>query len=354
MARRQTNPVAISVGFFILTGVLTLVFGVFWLKAITTRPAYTFNVAYNAPDHLDPGAQVYYRGVEVGRVMKVRLSDDYRYTLVTIGIRDSGLKLSRDVQVKIRLEGLTGERYVDISTPDPDVYTASAIHNGDTIIGTEGVGWEAIQKELNEIVQKRTIEKTLLSAQHAIHNLELASASVNDLVQTSKPEVVASLKNIWDASSHINTAVDHVAPRFENTLDDVSSGISHLDQKTENLDTAITSVKQAADQMNQTMGTINDQLESTQVISKVAATSQKISNGVGVINRAIGAPKSDAVADGTQNNPVTENNARAFGCTLGHINYILKQRFLLFRLMFGKPGGQYTCPAGKQAPSPAM
>ena len=349
---KQPKPVAVSVGFFILTGVILFVFGVFWLKIISTKPAYTFKVAYASPDHLESGSLVYYRGVEVGRVMGVRLADDNKSTLIELGINNNDLKLDRDVEVKIRLEGITGQRYVDITPPEKAVEGGDYLHDGDLIAGTQNMTWEKIQKKLNDMMESHVLENTIDSTHVAMRNLELASASIHGFVTTAQPQVLASIRNIRDASDKVNKTVHH----FEPALNSVASGVQQFNEKTKNMDQALDAINHAATQVDQTMGTINEQLQTTDVVSKVAQTSDKIKTGMEFINRSMGtapdatnpsAPASDPAIRTTIKPPITgsQPTIRSVGCVAGRLNYILKQRFLLFRLMFGKPGNSYVCPA---------
>ena len=123
----------ITVGFFLLLGILSLAYISINLGKleIVGRNAYVVYAEFEKAGGIKPKAIVEIAGVEVGTVKSVRITKDYR-AKVTIEI-DKNIKLQDDAIASIKTKGLIGEQYVQISPGGSD----KMIQNGGNIRETE-------------------------------------------------------------------------------------------------------------------------------------------------------------------------------------------------------------------------
>jgi len=104
-----------SVGVFVLVGLfclgyLTVKLGKFEIFGSSN---YTISASFASASGLKTGSNVEIAGVQVGRVTRIGLDNNYR-ALVTMQIRRD-ISLSDDSIAAIKTSGLIGDRYISIS-----------------------------------------------------------------------------------------------------------------------------------------------------------------------------------------------------------------------------------------------
>jgi len=280
MLSKTTEKAAFSSGLFILAGFFVLIFGVLWLHIIVTKPAYTFNVMFDTPDHITKDSMVYYRGVEVGQVDDVSLSRDYKSTLIKIGITMPKLRLPKNSSIFIHLEGITGQRFIDIKPPST-LTSNDIIANNDTMMGSENETWEKIQKQLTQIADNHTIEKTLDASQSAMQNLKI-------FISEGRQSLKTATSQFQGVSQHIGQAADGIHDFTTQTAGPLKQGIQQFNDNTKNLGDTLSSVKTASDNIGTTFKDVNTQLNETQLIPNAAATIKKVNKGADSINHFLG------------------------------------------------------------------
>jgi phospholipid/cholesterol/gamma-HCH transport system substrate-binding protein len=102
------------VGFLLLCGIAVLVYISLNLGQISfgASEGYAVQAEFTNAGGLQDGAAVELAGVQVGRVEKVQLTEDYR-AHVTIHLQPT-VVLKEDAKAAIKSAGLIGERYIEI------------------------------------------------------------------------------------------------------------------------------------------------------------------------------------------------------------------------------------------------
>lgn len=133
------------VGLFLIAGFLvfayiSMQFGEFaWL---TRGNRYTLEAEFQNVAGLKEGAVVTIAGVQVGKVEKISLTDDFR-ALVSLYLPDD-VKVTEDAIASIKTQGIIGDKYVRISQGGSMDY----LKEGDLIFDTESA------VDLEELVSK--------------------------------------------------------------------------------------------------------------------------------------------------------------------------------------------------------
>jgi len=277
MARKRTRDVALPVGLFILLGLVVLVGGVLWIRNIAARPVMSFVVAYNDSDRVTKGLPVYFRGIEVGRVLDTALAKDYRHTLVEIGITDEHLRLPENVEVRVRQEGITGQRFIDINPPKgPEI---GLIENGEMIKGKESRTLEQLQEQLARLAEERTFEKILFATEDTLRELRTASAkttvflnNANDFIASVRGPAQNTFQRFGQAGSDISVAANNISGDFRS----FSTGANQ----------AFSSLGQASDRLSMFIGDVNSELNQTNLIGNLSETTNQIRAGVAGVEQA--------------------------------------------------------------------
>ncbi len=114
MMRMRT--VEISVGAFVLAGVLALVFLVVRVSGINFQDGSTYSITARFDDvaGLKRRAKVSMAGVAIGRVSAIRVDTEYGEAVVHMEIERQAGRLSADTGAQILTEGILGARYVNL------------------------------------------------------------------------------------------------------------------------------------------------------------------------------------------------------------------------------------------------
>ena len=133
----QMRTVEISVGAFVLAGLLALVVLVIKVSGVTlTMNPDTHRVLAEFDDvaGLRVRAKVSMAGVTIGRVARIDVDPSYGVAIVEMEIDDRSWPLSVDTGARILTEGILGARYIGLM-PGADDET---LEEGDYITDTQG------------------------------------------------------------------------------------------------------------------------------------------------------------------------------------------------------------------------
>jgi phospholipid/cholesterol/gamma-HCH transport system substrate-binding protein len=131
------RTIEISVGAFMLAGILALVFLAVKVSGISLdadRGSYTVVARFDDVAGLRERAKVSIAGVQIGRVAGIEVDTVYGEAVVTIEIDGQPGGLSADTGAQILTEGILGARYVNL-LPGADDETLA---DGDPIYDTQG------------------------------------------------------------------------------------------------------------------------------------------------------------------------------------------------------------------------
>ncbi len=178
---------------------------------------YTVNFRNTSVQGLIIGSLVKYRGVEVGRVIRIRVSPtDLDSILVDVKIRE-GVVVKTDMSATMVYVGLTGQKYVEISGGTlgaPNLKAHGEIPTGrglgdkaDDIVNNI----ETTAKRITELLSPENIEK--FSA--FLENAEQSSASVSEVLASRKATIENTLASLEKASVEFARATERFVPMTE-------------------------------------------------------------------------------------------------------------------------------------------
>ncbi len=132
----RMRTVEISVGAFVLAGILALIFLVVRVSGINFQDSSTYSITARFDDvaGLKRRAKVSMAGVVIGRVSHIAVNTEYGEAVVHMEIEQRAGDLSADTGARILTEGIIGSRYVSL-LPGADEET---LEDGDEIFDTQG------------------------------------------------------------------------------------------------------------------------------------------------------------------------------------------------------------------------
>lgn len=111
----------LKVGVFVILGITMLLGSIVWLGALRYfQPGRTYVTFFNeSVQGLQRDSVVKYRGVEVGRVVDIRVGPDYKLIEIVMHIQFHG-EPEQDMVAQLKAVGITGIVFVELDLKDPN------------------------------------------------------------------------------------------------------------------------------------------------------------------------------------------------------------------------------------------
>jgi len=259
-----------NVGLFVTIGILIGVSAIVWVGASKYFQEGTIFVTYfdESVQGLQIDSSVKYRGVDIGRVMKIGVAPDNRLVEVVMKIEFKG-NVVRDTVAKLRTAGITGIVFVELERRKPEDIKLSPKIDFPT-------RYPVIQSLPSDIKQ---IFSAVDSIMEKIKQIDFKGIS-NQLIDTTKAvEIFVGgdrmkriLSNIEYTVANLESATDKVNDIMtEGIIEDV---VTEAKDAIKEAKTVITRVKTEVDSLNvaETTGKANRLIENINKKMNTAAT----------------------------------------------------------------------------------
>lgn len=259
-----------NVGLFVTIGILIGVSAIVWVGASKYFQEGTIFVTYfdESVQGLQIDSSVKYRGVDIGRVMKIGVAPDNRLVEVVMKIEFRG-NVVRDTVAKLRTAGITGIVFVELERRKPEDIKLSPKIDFPT-------RYPVIQSLPSDIKQ---IFSAVDSIMEKIKQIDFKGIS-NQLIDTTKAvEIFVGgdrmkriLSNIEYTVANLESATDKVNDIMtEGIIEDV---VTEAKDAIKEAKTVITRVKTEVDSLNvaETTGKANRLIENINKKMNTAAT----------------------------------------------------------------------------------
>jgi phospholipid/cholesterol/gamma-HCH transport system substrate-binding protein len=290
-----------------------------------------------------PGASVQMSGVEIGRVTRLRLTDD-RKAQITMRIRP-GFSVPVGSRFALATTGLLGDRYVAI-TPEPG--SGPAIEPGTIVTGVDPVSLEDIADRVVRVA--RRAEETLININRLIGDPKLAAAlqeSVENVRSTTATarRAAESVERTAQAIDRTVAAVAADVPAIASQLRATSAALAASarevsalvrdvaaeGQTARQIRATITSIEHAADGIEKMVRDLQGVINEREVAAVRASLDQA---------RAAVADARGAVADARAGIAEARTVVGRAGTTLDRVNRVIPERldfpdFRSLRLEYG-------------------
>lgn len=345
-------------GLFIIISLFLLIFSILWLRYFAIRPYMTVIAKFKDPGPIAKGLQVYYQGVNVGRVSEIDFSKDFKYTLVHMSIYRKNLNLPANVVASIDSQGITGQKFLNIKYPEHP--SSKLLSDGSVIQGEIPFGLADVQRMLGEQIKSGRIQKALVNFERSFEiqeelslNMNKLATNANTLIDENKEEIKMLLNkgtktavNLNRILSNVNDIVGdpQVKRSIKSTVMSANYAVTGLCGILNNggISNSMSDIGQITKNIREITGDqeIRDGLKNTFKLVGEASTALSGFKSSGILDKigkqsASGTNIIDLTTETLYN---TNNAAKSVNCLSQGISDILDKRFALLRLMFGKPG----------------
>lgn len=268
----------LTVGLFVLIGVLGFAFTIFLIKDIRVEPGYELNIYFDDVGNLMEKAWVRMRGVKIGKVNKIELEGEKAKVVVWI---KNFVKIHSDTKAKIASTGVLGVKYVDLtlgSQDKPLLKHGDKIYSGNGSFSIDAALSEGISgiKSFTDFLQKiskdgdigknfsniiENIESLTLKLNNSIEEnriknvvryLEIAGKDIKDILGPNKDSITETILSIKNVSTKINEFADNIIST-QTVLGQIVSDKESGQKVARTFD----SIKLVSEQANKTLNRIN-------------------------------------------------------------------------------------------------
>ncbi len=199
------NRLKVIVGVFILLGLVIFVLGVFTLgsQKKTFIKSISLNVVFNDVGGLKEGGNIWYAGVKVGTIKKIRFYGSSQ-VLVTISVEQDAQKyIHKDATASISSDGLIGNKIIVIAAGS---LKAPVIEDGDRLSVKTSLSTDEIMKTF-QVNNRNLVDITSdfkILASNLVDGKGTAGALLSDQqLASSFKLIVENLKNTSEATSQL-------------------------------------------------------------------------------------------------------------------------------------------------------
>ncbi|HEY9774519.1 MAG TPA: MlaD family protein [Planktothrix sp.] len=392
----EKPPFEAYCGFFILVGVLFLVFGWTWLHSFSLfHPPQKFIVKFHDVAGLNNNAPVNVNGVRVGTVENLTLVKKGEVH-VALKIDTEKTQIPEGSVFTIQTLGLVGAKYVEINFPEPKndqeppAIASGAIENGQDPVRVELVA-NRIATNLSHIdfagvegSMSKNLERVAAAAdsvQDAAERFGGVAADAKGAAQNANKFFARGTKSFdnvdalannakttashitaftddWRQTSHkVNKILDNpqlsgdlketvqevrqTAETVKATIDKVSSTLQN-DKMRGDLITALSNLNKSTDNVYKSLGIVNKMAGDTALRADLKHIVDNANTAMDKVNGVVSEPTFGPDLKHAVDN--VNIAAKDMDMVAKQMNHVLNEKRPLWKLMFGRPGYVKTPP----------
>lgn len=226
------------VGVFVSLGIVAMISFTIWMAGSSGSENYErFTVYFTDPvSGLNEGASVQYKGVQVGKILDIRLAPE-RKDLIKVDIEvEENTPIRAGTQAKLALLGITGMVYMELTTELTDTEPVQFV-TGERYPVIQGSGTQLaklfedipqITEQIMEISEKLNgllNEENMASLDATLINIEKITRDMNGLLSAENVSNASiMLANFSESSEDMKVMID----RFEKTADEIDQAVNAI------------------------------------------------------------------------------------------------------------------------------
>ncbi len=232
------NSHALATGLFLLTLIIGLVGVVYWIGSFEKgRDLYVISTR-DSVTGLNPESTVYYRGIAVGKVLKVDFDPTDPLTILVEIEVDNTIRFTRGVFATLRLKGVTGLTQIDLQdTGDSDEWLLPGDRQEQRI---------PLLPSLTDRLLSSG-EEILMKAEQLMIRLDRVLSDENE---EHGREILRNLNVVTAKMPKLEDQLGKVLEKMPNLIDSTEATLGKIGDLTLDLKTAANSVKMLGDRGN--------------------------------------------------------------------------------------------------------
>ena len=278
MASQKTK---FAVGFFVFVGIGIAVFAFIWLGMSRFLEKGRYYAIYfnESVQGLDMDSPVKYRGVAIGRVVKIEVAPDSKLIQVIVKI-DEGQKLESNIVAQLSLVGITGSMFIELDQKEEDEPDKNPVLNfkpeypvivskpsstteilegiDDFLTQIRAIDIGGISEKINISLDSFNRALTDANIRGLSKNLESSLKDIGAIVERKRwDRILTSVEKAVKSFESVAVKADGSMGRFDNSLASLEK-ITTGNEKT--ISEAIVDFKEAMEKVNRLLDTGNSMI----------------------------------------------------------------------------------------------
>ncbi len=350
---RKTKGFSLPVISGVLIAFVGLTLGLFSVGGFF-GPKKIIYISFENPGPLTERMNVYYKGIQVGKITEMKFSDDYRYAVLKAEISKKDFNPPENIYAEIKIQGeariwaqgVDLTKYVELVYPlNP---SERRLKNEDTIEGRIG-NIEEIEKFLKKNISQEELESSADNVRQIMKNAEKAAQNLAKITENLNDFLDKNRKKLDDIVANINTTTENTS-KITHTLEEFA-GIS-ADEP--GLRSSLRDLAGITKNLNEITLNIGEYTEDARFRDEIMATPGEIRRFICTADRFL--RSTDAtISNLEQKVCITMNDAdrimNRYDCIGAGLSDLLSERFLILKLLFGKPGDAFEACTGSYPPN---
>ncbi len=314
--------------FLIIPVVFLSVFVILYIFKYVLKP--TIILEFQDSQIVPKGTVVEFKGHKISKIYKIKLSDDLKKTYAYFRLKSMFMKLPSNIIATLKINKNTNKEYIQLNLPEKPS-KKKLRHN--IVIQAEAA--PSLDAFIEEQLEKGTLDtvsgdftETMTNINKTTKKVEQAVDEINSIIKENRISINKTIaafsrtaQNIEKISQNINSITKD--KKLKDNIIDITTNVESF---TENIDKITTSRELAM-----TMKNLDDTMESLKYTS---INLRNITRNVDCATRSLHVTfgKLNCLLD---NANITTKNLY---CLSNGAQVMLGKRFLLPRMLFGKPG----------------
>ena len=198
-----------KLGIFTVLGLAVLGFSLYFLGGLSITHTYDLNVRFTDVSGLPVKAAVKLAGVEVGKVKEIKIEGS---DVIVVTAIHTDVPIYKGARFAVVMTGIIGTKYIKVTQGDESF---GQYQPGDYV---QGLDEKPMDEQLAETMAsvKQLVDSINNQGQFgaqlndAMRDIRQLSANVNQLVQTMRPYVTSSMKNLEEITDKLNAVMDSI------------------------------------------------------------------------------------------------------------------------------------------------
>lgn len=267
---------------WLILGVAVILILSFLYNKYINHFRYHLKAKFKTSSPLYKNMPVFFKGYKIGKIQKVILSDDYKYTTIEILLYPKNPKLPKDTVAVVKNHNLI-KNYIDLSTSDeePEVYLKS----GDIIEGEPLVDIESFVSEIANsgllVPLIQNFSDTAVSLNKTSTEIEGFFADSRSVLNDNKTNLKSSTNDLAKTTQSLNSLASRLNTsisdeKVDNTTISIDKSAANIQAATENIKSITQSVDCATRNLDKTIAKIDSTMAEA---NGVASNARVITGG---------------------------------------------------------------------------
>ncbi|MEW5819883.1 MAG: MlaD family protein [Cyanobacteriota bacterium] len=278
---------------------------------------------------------LYYKGVKVGKVTDLSISEDARYALASFVIENPNVRLYKGTKIGKFSNGLGKDLKIIL----PEKYeNKDLLPKGSILIEHIDDDDESYNNFMKSLLQGGKLQDLVNNLDTSFKNVSILT---NDLVKLNKQnekELNSSIKNMYQITNNLNSATKSINGILsdQHNIENISSALDNINKSAEKSVELIDKSTETVGTINQTTLDINNTLLTDEFKTNLTQSTESFSAILNDVQQIAG-------DESTQNDikdiiHFSNTGLQNLNCLTTEIGRTMTKRFLIPRMILGKPG----------------